>query len=134
MTEDTIRTITMQGHPPIRTHQEPEELWLGYPDRDFGGMYLRAVRTRDGRLILWYRYNSPNTAGHSYNQYIATLPAVASAAGTLDQARANHRDLGALLDRPDEYGMRGQFLGNRDVSNVQAWLADLGYAMLAEID
>lgn len=123
MTEDTIHTITMQGHPPIRTRQEPEELWLGYDYLDFGGRYLRAVRTRDGRLILWYRRTPAYNNEQSTTRYIATLPGTIHTTGSLEDARSAYRDLTKLLaDYVD------------DPSGVQSWLADLGYSMVAEID
>lgn len=123
MAEDTIRTITMQGHPPIRTRQEPEELWLGYDYLNFGGRYLRAVRTRDGRLILWYRRSPAYNHQSPTTRYIATLPGTAHTAGSLEDARAAYRDLGKLLaDYVD------------DPSEAQRWLAELGYSMIAEID
>jgi len=126
MNEDTIRTITMQGHPPIRTRQEPEELWLGYDYLDFGGRYLRAMRTRDGRLILWFRRTPANNNEKPVTRYIATLPPVATAAGTLEQAQEAHHNLAALLDDYLDY------LG--DPGPVQSWLADLGYSIIADID
>lgn len=121
--DDTIRTITMQGHPPIRTRQEPEELWLGYDCLDFGGRFLRAVRTRDGRLILWYRRNPAYDKDQSTTRYIATLPGTIHTAGSLEDARTAYRDLGKLLSDCVD-----------DPSPVQAWLAELGYSMIAEID
>lgn len=133
-TNTTIQIITMQGHPPLRTQQEPEELWLGYPIADFGGEYLRGLQLADGRLLLWYRHNSPYTDGKSYSRFVGYVQPATSASGTLEVAQAAYRDLRQLLAGPaDEYGCRASFRGQRSVSEVQAWLADLGYSMYAEV-
>jgi hypothetical protein len=125
------RIIIMQGHPPIRTTKDTEEFWLGYPCLDFGGMYLRGIKLNDGRFLLWYRYNTPNTDGTSYSRYIATLQPVTTTVADLATARVAYKDLDKLLGASNEYT---SYLGNKDVSEVQEWLADLGYSMIADVD
>jgi hypothetical protein len=124
-TTDSVKTYTIEGHPPIRTKQEPEEHWLGYVYLDFGGEYLRGLKTRDGRLILWFRHNAAYDTERSYSRYIATLPPAAIVAD-LATARSSYRDLGKVLTE--------EIIGEGKLAGVMTWLAGLGFAPLAEID
>jgi len=64
------RVLYFDNHLPIRIKGEWIELWLGFVDRDFGGTYIRAYKNRKGEYLIWYRFNSPYTDGHSYSTFI----------------------------------------------------------------